>query len=75
MSIEQKCDLAVLYCAIYDEIGDTDSGRKFVHVFNEAMKNPQKARSYFKSAYGEDAYEDLKLYKEIGELDIEIDNW
>lgn len=75
MTMEQKCDLAVLYCIIYDELGDTDSGKKFVYVFDETMKNPQKARSYYKSVYGEEIYEELKLYKEVGELDVEIDDW
>ena len=75
MSLEQKCDLAVLYCAIYDEIDDDEIGYKFVAVFNETMKSPQAARKYYKSVYGDDGYDMLSLAKEMVELGQEIDSW
>jgi hypothetical protein len=37
MSLEQKCDLAVLYYVVYSELGDDEIGYKFVAVFDETM--------------------------------------
>ena len=75
MSLEQKCDLAVLYYAVYSELGDDEIGYKFVAVFDETMKNPQAARKYYKSAYGEDEYDILSMAKEMVEIGQEIDSW
>ena len=75
MSLEQKCDLAVLYCAIYGEIGDDEIGYKFVAVFDETMKSPQAARKYYKSICGDDEYDMLSLTKEMVEVGQEIDSW
>lgn len=75
MSLEQKCDLAVLYCLVYDELLDDEIGYKFVAVFDETMKNPQAARKYYKNVYGDDVYEMLSLAKQMVELGQEIDSW
>lgn len=75
MSLEQKCDLALLYCAIFDEINEDEIGYKFVAVFNETMKNPQAARKYYKNSYGDDVYDILSLTKDVVELGQEIDSW
>lgn len=75
MSLEQKCDLALLYCAIFDEINEDEIGYKFVAVFNETMKNPQAARKYYKNSYGDDVYDILSMTKDVVELGQEIDSW
>ena len=74
MSLEQRCDLAVLYYAIYGELGTDEVGDKFLAVFNETMKSPQAARKYYKKEIGEDVYSELLMTKELLELGQEIDN-
>ena len=64
MSLEQKCDLAVLYYDIFSEFENDDvhykeAGYKFMEVFNETMKNKQAARNYYERKYGDDFYVDV----------------
>ena len=63
MSLEQKCDLAVLYYDIFSELKNDDArykevGYKFMEVFDETMKNKQAARNYYERKYGENYYAD-----------------
>ena len=63
MSLEQKCDLAVLYYDIFSELENDDArykevGYKFMEVFDETMKNKQAARNYYERKYGENYYAD-----------------
>ena len=73
MTLEQKCDLAVLYCCVYYEIEDDADLDKFVMVFKDTMKTPQAARKYYKRVYGEEIYDMLQEYKSLGVFDEELD--
>ena len=75
MSLEQKCDLAVLYACIFTELGTDDAGYKFVAVFDDTMESPQAARKYYKNTCGDDFYEGMSVTRDLVEMGLEIDSW
>lgn len=81
LTLENKCELSVLYAALYSELSENEEGnlKALRRCYESAMKeDAAAARRYFKSMDEDDSemtiYESIKFILEMDELGKELEN-
>lgn len=77
LTLEDKCDLAVCFCVLYNELSDNEEHNmaSFRKCYESAMKeNPKAVRDYLDAA-DEELHDALKFVIEMDDLEKELDEW
>lgn len=68
LSLENKCDLAICYLALYGEIDDDSNLDSMIKCYESAMdESPKETRKYLKSI-DEDVYDGINLIIQLNEI-------
>lgn len=77
LTIEDKCDLAVCFCALYTELSNNEEHNmaSFRKCYESAMKeDPKTVRNYLDAA-DEDLHDAMKFLIEMDDLGKELEDW